>query len=1036
MKLFKKVMSLIIASIMMLQVAAFAAPAPADVEGKFYEDAAKLLSALEIMVGDGNSFNGDNNITRAEFTKIMVTAAGHANIVAGYKAKGVFADVAVSEWYAPYVEFGKDMGAINGMGDGTFAPNDKVTGEQAVKMMVSVIGYGLKAEAEGGWPSGYTSVGRDIGALKGIANIDLTAPLTRGQAAVLCANILDIDVMKKVSSGDVEKWEAKEGVTLLTDKFNTYKIEGLVSANSTTSLWEGSDLKAGEVEIAAKAGNIAFLAGETDIEQKIGSTVKAYYTYDEDTEKNTIIAYSASGKKNTMVEVAIEDLELDSSTNAVVKYWGEGNDAEEEEVEVEAMPAIIYNGAATTSSDDLKTILTGIIDMPGKVVFIDSDSTKGAETVMITAYETYVVEFIDLDSYVLLDEFGDYKNAAGATKSITIDVEDKNTFATFTDKNGKALSFDSIVAGDVLSVAASDLSATKKVFNVIISDSTVSGVVDSFGTNADGKTFVALDDGEDYIFGDALEAYAAEMGHGLKLGKGVEFKLDAFGRVAAIKSASSGKADGEYGIILQYVPSQGTRGTIDMKVFTAAGEYEIIPLASKVTIDGAKKTNDTDIMAALADSITKSWKIYDVSNGYAKYDDGTVAEISPMLYKLDDQGAIKYIDTPFKGVDEDEYVLGRIKGGATGPKEMSYQSGYGGFNYTTALNSAAIIFSIPAQAEELNNEKKLKIYKASEFKSGESYTLQLFNTDRESRAYDYGICVFSSGSSDTEVFRTADTESSQRQRPLFIVTKTTQTLTEDEYGEDMITLKIYGNEEGSSKTLTVDADYFQNGQYIEGSDSLADHLFNGVTFNVEGTGSRNARIKAIHGGVMDEQRASQIVMPGDIFVYGLNAQGEVRYVRTIYLAHENIFLSKNDISAGRRFESTDLALPYEKEGDSVMFATISNPASGSIATQFEVADGYITKDASGASILTDGKYNAELVTTNMTYNVSKVVVYDAAATKEADRVKTGSVADIVDLSNPLVTATPCIVRVYNSGIKVAVVLKNLPDTPVAPTPVE
>ena len=136
MKLFKKVMSLIIASIMMLQVAAFAAPAPADVNGTNYEGAAKLLSALEIMVGDGSSFNGDKNITRAEFTKIMVVAAGHANIVGGYKAKGIFTDVPTTEWYAPYVEFGKDMGAINGMGDGTFAPNANVTGEQAVKMII------------------------------------------------------------------------------------------------------------------------------------------------------------------------------------------------------------------------------------------------------------------------------------------------------------------------------------------------------------------------------------------------------------------------------------------------------------------------------------------------------------------------------------------------------------------------------------------------------------------------------------------------------------------------------------------------------------------------------------------------------------------------------------------------------------------------------------------------------------------------------------------------------------------------------------
>jgi hypothetical protein len=112
------------------------------------------------------------------------------------------------------------MGAINGMGDGTFAPNANVTGEQAVKMMVSTIGYGLRAESEGGYPAGFVAVARDIGALKGLANVKLEEPMTRGQAAILCANILEIDVMKKVSAGDTERWEAKEGEKVLRAKID------------------------------------------------------------------------------------------------------------------------------------------------------------------------------------------------------------------------------------------------------------------------------------------------------------------------------------------------------------------------------------------------------------------------------------------------------------------------------------------------------------------------------------------------------------------------------------------------------------------------------------------------------------------------------------------------------------------------------------------------------------------------------------------------------------------------------------------------
>ena len=1024
MKLFKKVMSLIIASVMMLQVAAFAAPAPADVEGTYYENAAKLLSALEIMIGDGSSFNGDNNITRAEFTKIMVVAAGHANIVSGYKPTGVFTDVATSEWYAPYVEFGKDMGAINGMGDGTFAPNANVTGEQAVKMMVSTIGYGLRASEEGGYPAGYITVAQDIGALKGISNIDMTAPMTRGQAAVLCANILDIDVMKRVSGGDVENWESKAGVTLLSEKFSTYKLEGIVSANSATSIWEASGLKAGEVEITAKGEKYELLVGETDIDTQIAKTVTAYYTYDEETEDSTVICYSINKKNNDIVEVDLADIEVDASTNRVIQYWANEDDNETEEIDVEAMPAILYNGATTVSTDDLKTMLEDAQDKPGKVVFMDTDSTKGAETVMLTVYETFVIEYLDADDYTILDEI------SGA--SVEINVEKKDVTATFVDVNGKELSFDSLQEGDVLSIAASNTGTSKKIFHVIVSDKKAEGVVDTFGTDANGKTIVCLDNGEEYQFGDAFEAWAAANGgHGIRLAQGVELYLDAFGRIAKYEKASTGEADGEYGFILDYVQSQSTTGSIEMKLFTADGEFVTLPLGSKVKIDGTKYTTDATILDALDASIIASNNIYG-GGGYSKDAvTGAMAMVSPMLYKLDSDGTIKEIDTPYKGSEEDEYTLGKIKSGSSGPKTMAYNSQYKGFDYTTAINSSAVIFAVPSDSALLDNDKHMRIYKSSEFQTENKYKLQLFNTDRESRAYTYGVHVMGSGGSDT--FKTGENESAQRQRPYFIVTKVSKTLVEDDYGDEIVTLKIYGNEEGSSKTITVDPDYYNNGQYIVGNNSIADHLFNGVTYNAAGTGSRNARLNALHSGVMSEERAAGLVLPGDIFTYGLNSEGYVNYVRTIYLASENIFLSKNDISGGRRYESSDFAIPVEKDGSTVLFATISNPASGSNATKFTVADGYIqTKHGDAAIVGADGKYDPEALSVNMTYAVNKVIVYDAEATNEAKRVTTGSVADIVDTSNPLTAATPCIVRVFNSGIKVVVVLKNLPDTPVAP----
>ncbi len=95
-------------------------------------DVNDMASRLVISgVGD-NTFEPDRDITRAEFIAIVVRGLGLMRDGAGQES---FADVTAADWYFDAVSIGKEYGISNGNGDGTFAPNSKITREEAMTMI-------------------------------------------------------------------------------------------------------------------------------------------------------------------------------------------------------------------------------------------------------------------------------------------------------------------------------------------------------------------------------------------------------------------------------------------------------------------------------------------------------------------------------------------------------------------------------------------------------------------------------------------------------------------------------------------------------------------------------------------------------------------------------------------------------------------------------------------------------------------------------------------------------------------------------------
>ncbi len=94
------------------------------------------LSARQIISGKAEGiFAPDDHITREEFIKLIVTTFN----LLDESAKSDFTDVDSNAWYAPFVASAQKAGITQGMGDGTFGVGKNITRQDMAKMIGTIL---------------------------------------------------------------------------------------------------------------------------------------------------------------------------------------------------------------------------------------------------------------------------------------------------------------------------------------------------------------------------------------------------------------------------------------------------------------------------------------------------------------------------------------------------------------------------------------------------------------------------------------------------------------------------------------------------------------------------------------------------------------------------------------------------------------------------------------------------------------------------------------------------------------------------------
>ena len=197
----KKILAMVLALIMSLSLMATAGATDfkddEKVASSTYRQAIEVLSGLGVFNGDqNNNFNPDDEITRAEVAAIIyrITTGDVENVRAdSYSLYNQFSDVEVGSWYEGYVSYCHNAGYVKGHGDGTFKPNDKISGYQALAMILRAVGYdtpGHELFIGDSWEVNTASIATQRGVLKNINNTTSAVSLRENANRALVAEIL------------------------------------------------------------------------------------------------------------------------------------------------------------------------------------------------------------------------------------------------------------------------------------------------------------------------------------------------------------------------------------------------------------------------------------------------------------------------------------------------------------------------------------------------------------------------------------------------------------------------------------------------------------------------------------------------------------------------------------------------------------------------------------------------------------------------------------------------------------------------------
>lgn len=809
-----------------------------------YYDAINSLVANNILNGyEDGTFKPDQTITRAEFAKVICLAQNVDVNVAGTNSS--FTDVAPDHWAASYITLAQAMGIINGMGDGTFLPENPVTYDQAVKMVVCSIGYGLVAEKSGIeplFPQAYLNVASRFNFLKGISEGAVNEPASRGLVCKLVDNMMGINRVDE-STGEIV-----EGDTINSSVMNSDKVNGQVTAVYGTALEYGRTSPCGrnQIEIETNSGKEIFSienwSGKSNVNDYLGKLVTVYYKEESGVTNYEVTSISNQKNRNITTKIDIDNIEDYSNTE--IEYYPD-EDSDTEKIDIDSGAYVLYNGVATNKT--IETLLNDNVTNSGEITLIDTQNSGSADVVFVKTYQNIVVNAISSNDYKIYDKYD-------TSKAVVLDEKDRDKTITFKRDGSTGASFSSISKGDIVSVSISGDSAQSVIDVLIASKSNSKNKVTGTISQVFSNDKVEINNKEYKIA--ASYPYPNE----LTLNTSGTFYLDSFGKIAEVEIGTNTTFNYGY---LTFAETDSKGGSsldasaIQLQLFKLGSSSSVSThyLADTVKIDGVSykvSTKAKEIMELLrskaqnpvekinpvltikGETITPEEAEYSQIIKYSMKGT-TIDQIITQPYYFDENGDLQekeFVSFASTMKLNTDYLESGIKCTSSGKLDSRY-----------TVNSSTKVIYVPA---DRSATAKYKVSNGSTyFRTGETYYLQLIDID----GYTVKAAVVFGGAGNASDFAVTDT-------PMIVTSTGTKrvTINGEESNLPFITVKKISGEE---------IDCFDNGV----SDTSIDDLVPGDVVRVSLDSDnviQNMDIVAVAADVLSESQKPGVTVDGTV----------------------------------------------------------------------------------------------------------------------------------------------------------------------------
>ncbi len=564
----KRILTLLVCFSMVLSSICFVG---IDAEAKsfsgLYSDRVNLLSKLGIITTVPEDEATKTEVSRGEFAQYLGKVLRVGEL--GESDVRYFLDVPSDHWALNEINKLTDLGIISISQDKRFRPDDIITANEALKMVVCAAGYGNLANVQGGYPTGYWAVGRRIG-----INVTATDKFTQKDAVNMLYEALTAEMYDQTEfrTEGTTGYESA-GETMLYRYFDMYLMEGIVTYANGVAV----DLKASIKDDSIVRIDEVEYKSDVELFNMVG--MKKTFIVKDDKDTNDTIVLIQQSDEDDSLKIDIKDFDGYNTGVGQLNYFDEKGRAKS--VKLSAAAVVVKNGKIYNRNT--ASAFSGI--KKGWITLGDTNEDEKYDYALIYNYENIIFDSFNEDTGNIYDMI--------TSKYVTVEPKNANKKVVIKNSAGITIERETLTKGDILSVYDSDNFAyiqvsTNKLDNEVFATKTDKVLNVQMGKNASDLTWYELD--SDY------EAYASTRNQLPTTGSKGTFYIDIHGKIVYVDYTVSGSWQYAY---LVGIHSEGEWEPTKAKLLTKDGKLGVFEFDKIALIDGIRVTDFNSIKIAL-----------------------------------------------------------------------------------------------------------------------------------------------------------------------------------------------------------------------------------------------------------------------------------------------------------------------------------------------------------------------------------------------------------------------------------------------------